>query len=275
MRNRATVVIGTAMLSMFVVSCADSPGGAPTGVRTVPRISAALEPSDPGGPNPLGEQIVVCKQGGGSGTFTVTGSGVNQAFALNSGQCWDVGFFGGAGVTVSITETPAAGFQVASISVNQLTGADQNVTGTNTVTGVVASGAPAQSAYVVFTNEEVERGAEGCTPGYWKQEQHFDSWVGTGYTPNTLFSSVFTVQANDGLPANLTLAQALDLGGGGANALARHAVAALLNAASGGVDYPYTTAEVIADVNAAFLANDYEGTKDDLAAANELGCPLD
>src|SRR5215210_35264 len=38
---------------------------------------------------------------------------------------------------------------------------------------------------------EVEQpdGNEGCTPGYWKQPQHFDSWV--VYSPNQLFSSVF------------------------------------------------------------------------------------
>ena len=38
---------------------------------------------------------------------------------------------------------------------------------------------------------EVEQppSTEGCTPGYWKQPQHFDSWV--TYSPSTLFSSVF------------------------------------------------------------------------------------
>ena len=31
---------------------------------------------------------------------------------------------------------------------------------------------------------------DGCTPGYWKQEQHFDSWVPTGYAPGDDFDTV-------------------------------------------------------------------------------------
>ncbi len=108
-------------------------------------------------------------------------------------------------------------------------------------------------------------GGEGCTPGYWKQDQHFDSWV--GYSPNDLFADVFGV-AYPG-----TLVEAADANGGGANALARHAVAALLNASSS-VDYYYTTADVISMVQAAFASGDYEATKDLFAYQNELGCPL-
>ena len=36
---------------------------------------------------------------------------------------------------------------------------------------------------------DVEVDLEGCTPGYWKQPQHFDSWV--NYSPNMLYSDVF------------------------------------------------------------------------------------
>ena len=38
---------------------------------------------------------------------------------------------------------------------------------------------------------DVKRPGEGCTPGYWKQPQHFDSWV--GYTPSQSFEAVFSV----------------------------------------------------------------------------------
>ncbi len=34
-------------------------------------------------------------------------------------------------------------------------------------------------------------GGEGCTPGYWKQTQHFDSWV--GFQPSQFFDAVFGV----------------------------------------------------------------------------------
>ena len=32
----------------------------------------------------------------------------------------------------------------------------------------------------------------GCTPGYWKQPQHFGSYLGSGVTPATSFNSIFT-----------------------------------------------------------------------------------
>jgi uncharacterized repeat protein (TIGR01451 family) len=120
-------------------------------------------------------------------------------------------------------------------------------------------------------------GGEGCTPGYWKQSQHFDSW--TGYTPDQTFSSVFgrviTVDlAKQQTADDPTLLQALKANGGGINALARHSVAALLNAASADVDYAFTEAEVISMVQNAIDGGDLEDAKNTLAAENELGCPL-
>ena len=112
---------------------------------------------------------------------------------------------------------------------------------------------------------------EGCTPGYWKQTQHFDSWV--GFSPNQTLESVFNVPDALGLD-NVTLAQALALNGGGVNALLRHAVAALLNSSSGGVDFDLSTAAVIAATNAALASGNYEAQKNIFAALNEQGCPL-
>ena len=71
-----------------------------------------------------------------------------------------------------------------------------------------------------------------------------------------------------------SLLQALKLDGGGYKALMRHAVAALLNAASSNVNYFYSEAEVIALVQDAFATGDYETVKNLLAAQNEPGCPL-
>jgi hypothetical protein len=99
----------------------------------------------------------------------------------------------------------------------------------------------------------------GCTPGFWKVEQHHDSWQ--VYSPNQLVSSVFTVPATSGIPANTTLVGALNFGGGpgvegASQILLRAAVASLLNSTSSGVDFNLTTQQVIDQVNAALASND-------------------
>ena len=122
---------------------------------------------------------------------------------------------------------------------------------------------------------------EGCTPGYWKQPKHLDSWLATGYSPSQTLESVFDVPDSLQLD-NKTLLQALSFKGGStlkgaAQNLLRAAVAALLNSAHPDVNYPRTTAQVIADVNAALASNDRSVM---LALANALdgdnnqACPL-
>lgn len=108
---------------------------------------------------------------------------------------------------------------------------------------------------------------EGCTPGYWRQPQHLDSWV--GYEPTDLFMNVF----GDGF-VGMDLLEVVWLGGGGLNALGRHTVAALLNAANPDVNYPYTTDQVIDMFEAAFNSGEYESLKNNFESYNELGCPL-
>lgn len=115
---------------------------------------------------------------------------------------------------------------------------------------------------------EEEGDGEGCTPGYWKQPHHLGNWV--NYSPDDLFDDVFGVDAD----GDKTLLETLWTGGGKANALGRHAVAALLNAASS-VDYLYSEAEIIALVQEAYATEDYETAKDLLEMQNEMGCPLD
>jgi hypothetical protein len=120
------------------------------------------------------------------------------------------------------------------------------------------------------------KGGEGCTPGFWKQDQHFDSWV--GFDPSDSFEEVFgvdvTLRVDNQLVDDPTLLQALQAQGGGVNALARHAVAALLNASNPDVSSDFTVAQVIALVQEAIETGDIERIKDILAAANEQGCPL-
>lgn len=135
---------------------------------------------------------------------------------------------------------------------------------------------------------------QGCTPGYWKQSQHFASW--TGYYPvsngstATMFCSVFNCPSSfsimwsvKGRPSPVsapTLLQALQANGGGINELARHATAALLNAANANVAYPRTETEIKNMVNAALAGCDIAGTASILAEWNESywngmhNCPL-
>ncbi len=113
---------------------------------------------------------------------------------------------------------------------------------------------------------------EGCTPGYWKQADHFDSWV--DYAPGDSFEAVF----GRDVPGDPTLLDALRLRGGGLNALMRHTVAALLNATNLDVNpVPSfdTPAEVIEAFQAAFDSGDYSTTKNLFETSNEAGCPLD
>lgn len=123
-------------------------------------------------------------------------------------------------------------------------------------------------------------GAEGCTPGYWKN--HTGSWAASGYSPGQTVGSVFSGASAFPSLAGQSLLQALQ-GGGGSGALGaakillRAATAALLNAAHTGVDYPRTSAQILADVNAA-LASNNRNTMLALATAldddNNGGCPL-
>lgn len=111
--------------------------------------------------------------------------------------------------------------------------------------------------------------AGGCTPGYWKQKHHFDSWQ--GFVPTDNFETVFGVDASFN-PTSLL--DALTLGGGGEKALARHAVAALLNASHSEFTYAYTAADIISGVQAAYASKNFEPFKDLLDRANNTGCPL-
>jgi hypothetical protein len=123
---------------------------------------------------------------------------------------------------------------------------------------------------------------EGCTPGFWKQDQHFKFWK--IYKKTDKFGTVFGISTNVKIKVDnkdiwlkdATLLQALKAQGGGVNALARHAVAGLLNAASG-ANYAFTVDEVKLMVKTAIQSgnsNTIESTKNKLEEANEKGCPF-
>ena len=111
-------------------------------------------------------------------------------------------------------------------------------------------------------------GPGACTPGLWKNKT--GSW--TTFDKDDVFDNVFGVSA---FGTTKTLLEVLGTGGGGLNALGRHATAALLNAAAavaGLLVFPLSVATVISDTQAAIASSDPaepEATKDAFEALNE------
>src|SRR5262249_9147876 len=112
---------------------------------------------------------------------------------------------------------------------------------------------------------------EGLSPAYWQTSQSSSNWT-TPYTTGSLFNTVFGVTQES---ASLTLQGALERTGNGINALAREAVAALLNAANPNINYFYTTAQVKDLVQAAYANSSLvDSTTNLLMAENEQGAHL-
>ena len=272
-----------ALLSFAVVAC--GPDGS-----TDPELTAGGGPSfiatDLGAGDGAAdfETIEVCKYGSTADvtvnmTQPVPGA-TSVSHSFTSGECRVMGNFDGtsvngpADITASESNIPA-GYQFDSLRVTIIgrNGAPGSVTvGTTNAFSIL--GADNDIGILLeFYNSQIPTtgGGEGCTPGYWKAPQHFDSWV--GYAPGDLFSSVF----EDAFPGK-TLLDVLNAGGNTAGeALGRHTVAALLNAAGGsGVSYDLTTAQVIAGFNAAWPGdkNALNAQKAIFSGFNEQGCPL-
>ena len=141
---------------------------------------------------------------------------------------------------------------------------------------------------------------EGCTPGFWRN--HTELWdensdtvsqnvkaavdaMGAPYfydpavdgVDEQLFRNIFGLTAAQmtaaGLDPNLTMEQGVNLGGGGFDKLARHGVAALLSSAAG-ISYPFSSDQVLTMVHDAVVNLMAEPTAQNLADANDLGCPL-
>jgi hypothetical protein len=229
------------------------------------------------GPGIPGHKVILCKEGA-SGTFTASldlhalGSlAVTSPFTVNAGECVDV-YVGRANPVVgepidelTITETSAipVSIRVEGIDGTQCqigaSGPNFRMLWLNTFNGCT----------VTFVNAPPPPPpGGGCTPGFWKNS--VGSWP-AAYLPNADFDATFGV---NGFNPNITLMQALNLGSGGKNSLARHAVAALLNSATSAVDYEMSTADVISAVQAAFASGDFESVKSSLETLNEMGCPL-
>lgn len=277
---------GATRFALAVVALAATTACAPEGMTGPNRQLAAGGLSldvQPSTAFPEYGQVRVCNWEG-PGTYTATATGGNllaSSFTLNTdGQCvlvWQATT--SDDVQVTVTQTGTLNYQTGHIvkwTVDPSTLGNYVQTtydGVNTLTVTLN---PHSGHSLWFKNDlqgppppPPPTGGEGCTPGYWKQPQHFDSWAAP-YTPSTLFSSVFA----DAFPG-MNLVQVASLHGGGLNALGRHTVAALLSSASGGVEYDMSTSAVISAFNAAYASGDYETQKNIFAGYNEQGCPLD
>jgi len=123
-------------------------------------------------------------------------------------------------------------------------------------------------------------GDQGCTPGYWKAnvKKGATEWALAGLAPTQTVGTVFVAGSFN----SSTLLEALEFGGGpgvsGATQnLLRAAVAAVLNAASPGVEYPRSRSAIVAAVNAAIASGNRAAILQlagELDADNNRGCPL-
>lgn len=278
--NHVLGLIAIASGAIVLSQCSRGPMSTPTAPGSVSAPTSYLVGETTNSTPEFGK-IKVCKAGNVSGTFTVSavslgGSpSVLSPITVDAGQCRTVAedLTQTSGSNITVTETSAGLQGISGQRIDPVNGTPV-ISADNPPNGPITR----QLNYVhgysyTFTNNVVVEppGVEGCTPGFWKQDQHLDSW--TTYTPGADFDATFGVNFFD---PNITLLEAAGNGGGGVNALGRHAVAALLNAASASVDYAFTTAQVLDIVqgDGAYSGLSVEARKNLLAAANEAGCPL-
>jgi len=291
LRGLTLLSVGAAL---FVAACDAGPSstGQPTGI---PGPSLTVDLRDPPDPVPLPssppvagdvqlEGVKVCKYGTDA-DFTydiedlVNDDDATGGFSLTANTCVLLVLADGGGANVTVTEVVAnlAGDeQFDKLDVTTLDEGDPVVlttlnTPTATVTphGTGGGFTGRAGAILEFYNSVIPTtGGEGCTPGFWKNRGLGLGWPAP-YAPGDSYDATFGVTSSFGG----TLLDAVRRGGGGENALGRHAVAALLNAASGNVEFDLTTGEVIALVQAAYASGEFEDAKDELEPFNEQTAP--
>ncbi len=115
---------------------------------------------------------------------------------------------------------------------------------------------------------------EACSPGFFKNT--LEQWPPTGLSPDDDFDTIFGTDAFD---PDISLEQAIHLGGGDANLLARRGVSGLLSARHPGILFPLSPNQVIITVRGA-IDDDPPGEANAAAltipvSANSVGgCPL-
>lgn len=230
-------------------------------------------------------RVWVCKVGTSANFEVRVNGGAPTPIALEADECRQVHYYApwwdGKDITdpawsgldeITVTEVLTSDIVLDSIQRDSTHGFNifrlPTLTGTNVATAYTTRSKGAILTFFNRTYVPPPPVLAGCTPGFWKQEQHFEFW--TGYSPSTLFSDVF----ENAFPGK-TLLQVVSAGGGGLTALGRHTVAALLNASNPNVNYGVATpAEVIAAFNAAYpgTQSSYNTLKNRFEDFNEIGC---
>jgi hypothetical protein len=141
------------------------------------------------------------------------------------------------------------------------------VTNVATARAVFGTNVLTSSAFAVVCTTNRTQTSGDCPKknDYWKKNTA--QWPPT-YSPNQTVVSVFDKASLYANAAGKTLVEALDgkAGSGKVKDLLKQAVAAVLNASTPGIAYPFTTAEVITGVNMALM----NGTDDALKALTDL-----
>lgn len=238
-------------------------------------LDANLNGIQDSGEGGVGGVTVKLRNGSGNvvATTTTNASG-NYSFTSLAAGTYSVEFVlpGGYGFTLRDLNT-GGGTDSNDSDADAGTGRTANIT--------LAAGQTNNTVDAGIYRVPTERlGAEGGTPGYWKnnaEKKGASAWGPTGLSPSQRVSTVFTATAGTSY-GNLTLLQALGTGGGGTNALLRQAVAGLLNALHPDVYYSIYSTQVVLQVNAALYsgnATTIENLKNTLDGYNNKTHPLD
>jgi len=128
-----------------------------------------------------------------------------------------------------------------------------------------------------------ELGQEACSQGFWRN--HPERWPATGFSPDMPFIEAFGItdlsspEIPSGFDTGISLIDAANMTGGSFNQALLQGVAALLNAAHPGIEYPWTVAQVQSAMQAAFAGEitfqeAVEFFNLGNAAERECGCPI-
>lgn len=187
MQTRPSALVAAGILATLLTACADAPTGTPVRTPDGPNF-VLLNPPNIG---PAGllvmteEKVAVCKVFTGSvlahptAQFSVDFTGdynTTVSFGLKDGECADLGFFGGPGVDVTVTETVIPNYSTSWTKQDHFVGPNDGPISAPTA-GYVATGSafgfrppssPAQGVLFVYTN--AYEPPQGCTytQGYWK-----------------------------------------------------------------------------------------------------------
>jgi hypothetical protein len=217
--------------------------------------------------SPAQFSLVLTNTGDADLVFQISGSSVasfNGTFAVAAGQTMPLS--GSVAVPGGVTQV------------------------TNTVSALITLAAKYDlpNQFTGSASASCQVNPEGCTPGSWKNPNGrlllWDSptdplAVAAGFHTGTSFHAFFGLNpSTTGLSSSLTMQGAINLGGGGAEKLARHSVAALLNVAAG-LNYLFppgtnSSASLIAAIQNAYNTRTYEPLASQLDAGNNGTCPI-